>query len=78
MTVPIVLFILFGAAFGLLTASRRHLFSEGPSRRPDAAERDAIAGRVTWVLVCSMLWPLMAMTGLYSLWRLRRGAARDR
>ena len=77
MTLPIVLFLLFGAAFGWATASRRHLFSEGPSRRPDAAERDALAGRVTWVLICTCLWPLMALTGLYSAWRLSRRPADD-
>jgi len=30
----IVSFLVFGAVFGLATYSKRHLFSEGPTRRP--------------------------------------------
>ena len=72
MTTPIVLFIVFGAGFGWVTFSRRHLFSEGPSRRPDPAEPESLGARLVWVMVCSALWPLMVLTGMYSLWRLRR------
>jgi hypothetical protein len=65
-------FLAFGACFGLATFSRRHLFSEGPSR---AAQRndedDTLTQRVIWVLSCSALWPLMLLTGAVSLWRLR-------
>jgi hypothetical protein len=71
-TVWIVLYFLCGAAFGLATYSNKHLFSEGPSHRRDAGKRDAMDGRVMWVLICSCLWPLMALTGLHSLWHLRR------
>ena len=73
-TTTIVLFLAFlafGAGFGLATFSRRHLFSEGPSRQGHSGD-DTLAQRVIWVLVCSGLWPLMALTGLVSLWRLRR------
>lgn len=74
MTTAIVLYFAFGACFGLATLSRRHLFSEGPSRpsRDGRAGDDTLAQRVLWVLVCSGLWPLMALTGGVSLWRLRR------
>ena len=72
MTTPIVLFLAFGACFGLLTHSRRHLFSEGPTRRDDSGAGDSLASRVMWVLICTCLWPVMALTGLYSLWHLSR------
>ncbi len=78
MTTPIVLFIIFGAAFGWVTFAHRHLFSEGPGRPPDPAEPASIGARLVWVMVCSGLWPLMALTGLYSLWRLRRAALHGR
>jgi hypothetical protein len=74
-TAAIVLFFAFGACFGLATFSRRHLFSEGPSRAArsgQAGEGDTLAQRLIWVLVCSGLWPLMLLTGAISLWKLRR------
>ena len=81
MTSTIVLFLVFGALFGLATYSNRHLFSEGPTRKTDAGARDALDGRVMWTLICCGLWPLMVLTGLHSLWRLSRvraPAPRDR
>jgi hypothetical protein len=72
LTAPIVLFLVFGASFGLLTYSRRHLFSEGPSRAQEPEPGLALGGRVLWMLICSCLWPLMALTGLLSLWKLSR------
>ena len=70
MTTPIVLFLVFGAGFGWVTFSHRHLFSEGPGRRGE--QPGTAAERLMWVMVCTCLWPLMALTGLYSLWRLKR------
>ncbi len=69
MTTPIVLFLVFGACFGLATYSNRHLFSEGPRRRADEGERDPLDGRLMWVAICTCLWPLLAMTGVYGFWR---------
>ncbi len=69
MTTPIVLFLVFGALFGLATYSNRHLFNEGPRRRADAGERDPLDGRLMWVAISTCLWPLLAMTGVYALWR---------
>jgi hypothetical protein len=69
---PIVLFLVFGAFFGLATYSNRHLFSEGPRRRDDDGERDPLDGRLMWVAICTCLWPLLAMTGLYAAWRRAR------
>ena len=77
MTDSIIGFLIFGALFGLATYSRRHLFSEGPTRRPAEGQRGIADGRLMWVLICTPLWPLMVLTGAYSLWRLAR-APRDR
>lgn len=76
MTTPIVLFLLFGACFGLATFSKRHLFSEGPTRRDAQDAGGEWKERVIWTLICTCLWPLMALTGLYSSWILWRRRAR--
>ena len=75
MTTPIVLFLVFGACFGLATFSRRHLFSEGPTRRHEGDGAGAWRDRALWVLTCTCLWPIMALTGLYSMWILARRRA---
>lgn len=67
----IAVYFVCGGCFGLATFSRKHLFSEGPERRVDAADRQAADGRLVWVLICACLWPVMAFTGLWSFWRLR-------
>jgi hypothetical protein len=66
------LFLAFGALFGHITYANRHLFSEGPARRPEEGERDATDSRWLWMAICSCLWPLFTMTGLYALWRRSR------
>jgi len=70
----IVLFLGVGAVFGLATYSNRHLFSEGPTQRTSDSG-SALNGRLLWVLISTCLWPILALTGLYSLWR-KRGAGR--
>lgn len=77
MTTPLWIFLVFGACFGLATYSHRHLFSEG-STRPAEPGSDSLAGRLMWALVCTFLWPLMALTGMLSAWRLSRVPARMR
>jgi hypothetical protein len=78
-TTTIVLFLAFGACFGLATFSHRHLFSEGSSRPGHAGDDDdTITQRAIWVASCSALWPLLAVTGVLSLWRLRRVRVRAR
>ena len=67
MHLPIVLFIAFGVLFGLATYSNRHLFSEGSTRR-GAGRDDPLDGRLAWVAGCALLWPLLALTGLYGAW----------
>ena len=75
MTTPIVLFLLFGAGFGLATFSHRHLFSEGPTQRDDAASSQGLKARLSWTLLCTCLWPVMVLTGLHSWWILSRRRA---
>jgi hypothetical protein len=77
MIVLFLAFVVFGASFGLVTFSRRHLFSEGPSSH-GRSDDDTLAQRVIWVLVCSALWPLMLLTGAVSMWRLRGVRVRQR
>ena len=62
----IVVFLLFGAAFGLLTFSYRHIFSEGPSKVETSPDGPTLASRVMWAMVCTFLWPIMVLTGLNS------------
>jgi hypothetical protein len=77
MTTPILLFLAFGALFGLATYSRRHLFSEGTTARRNVAS-DPLDTRLMWTLICSCLWPLMIVTGTYSALRRARINSRRR
>ena len=67
MTIYIFVFLVFGAVFGLVTFSRRHLFSEGPKKVEESAEDNNLGRRVMWMLICTFLWPIMVLTGLNSL-----------
>jgi hypothetical protein len=72
LTLWIVLYFVVGAVFGLATFSKRYLFSEGSTRNTGTEPRDAMDGRVPWVLISTGLWPMLALTGVYSVWRRRR------
>lgn len=72
MTTPIVIYLLFGAFFGLATYSNRHLFNEGPRPRDALDERDPLDGRLMWTAICTALWPLMVLTGFVTLWKRSR------
>ena len=70
MTTTIFSFMAIGIIFGWLTHSRQHLFSEGPSKKGQHADaQEGLQGKILWVLICTLLWPVMALSGLYSLWR---------
>lgn len=69
--IALTLFVATGALFGLLTHSHRHLFSEGHTERSAGDETDPMQGRFAWTLLCTALWPLMAMTGVFSWWAKR-------
>jgi hypothetical protein len=74
-TLPIIAFLVFGACFGWATYSRRHLFSEGPTAPGAVGDKGSLGGRLFWMLLCSGLWPIMAFTGLHSVWLLSRRRA---
>lgn len=74
MNLWIVAYMVLGAGFGWVTYSRKHLFSEGRERPVDPARRELADSRLVWTLVCTALWPLMAIAGLMSFWRLRQSA----
>ena len=67
MTIYIFVFLVFGAVFGLVTFSWRHLFSEGPKNVEESTEDNNLSRRVIWMLICTFLWPIMVLTGLNSL-----------
>lgn len=68
MNLYIVSFLLFGACFGLLSFSNRHLFSEGPTKADTPDSGAQLGSRFFWLLVCVWLWPLLLLTGLNSAW----------
>jgi hypothetical protein len=69
MTTPILIYLVFGAFFGLATYGNRHLFNEGPRRRGDVDGNDPLDGRLMWTAICTALWPLMVLTGFVTLWK---------
>lgn len=74
MTLPttVALFLSAGLLFGLLTFTRRHLFSEGHTRPGVGGSGNTASACVGWTVLCSVLWPLMAVSGAFSWW-VRRG-----
>ena len=66
LNIYIVVFLLFGAGFGLMTFSYRHIFSEGPQKIETTEAGSTLGSRVLWALVCTFLWPIMVLTGLNS------------
>jgi hypothetical protein len=72
LNIYIVLFLLFGAVFGLSTYSYQHIFSEGPHKPDTPTGSSSLGSRVLWALVCTFLWPLMILTGLNSAWILAK------
>jgi hypothetical protein len=78
MNATIALFFLFGACFGLATFSHRHLFNEGPHGADTPQDGSALGNRIMWILTCTFLWPVMALSGLNTAWVLaKRRRARD-
>ena len=72
LNIYIVVFLLFGAGFGLMTFPYRHIFSEGPQKVETPPSGPALTGRVFWAMVCTFLWPIMILTGLNSAWILAK------
>lgn len=78
MNLSIAFFLAIGALFGLMSFSKRHLFSEGSTRPTDPAAARGLDGRAAWVAMCTLLWPLMLVSGLFGWWHRRARAARPR
>jgi hypothetical protein len=72
LNIYIVLFLSFGAVFGLSTYSYQHIFSEGPYKVDPAQGGSTLGSRVLWAMVCTFLWPIMILTGLNSAWILAK------
>lgn len=68
----IVMYLIFGAAFGAATFANRHLFSEGPRKPDEPPGGPSWPSRIFWLMVCTWLWPVMALTGLNTAWILAR------
>jgi hypothetical protein len=64
----ISLYLIFGTFFGFATYSKRHLFSEGPLKAKDSDQTSSLGGRIFWVMVCTLLWPIMVITGINTAW----------
>ena len=81
LNIYIVVFLLFGAVFGLMTFSYRHIFSEGPNKVETSPDGPTLASRFLWAMVCTFLWPIMILTGINSAWilakRKRQAAVAD-
>jgi hypothetical protein len=71
-TTFISLFIVFGACFGFVTFSQRHLFSEGPHTAKELDGNPFFESRIFWVLLCAMLWPILALTRIHTAWLLNK------
>lgn len=75
MTPTIIAFFVFGVLFGLVTFPVRHHCSEG-SIRPSTQAGWQMVDRLKWAVMCSALWPLLALSGGMSWLRLARVRAR--
>lgn len=72
LNIYIVMFLSFGALFGLSTFSYQHIFSEGPHKVNAGEGGPTLGARVLWAMVCTFLWPVMILAGLNSAWILAR------
>jgi hypothetical protein len=64
MNLTIVTFLVLGTCFGLASFSSRHLFSEGPCKAEDLKTSHSTGSWIFWVLMCTLLWPVMVVTGI--------------
>jgi hypothetical protein len=77
MTLYIGLFVMIGTCFGLLSFSNRHLFSEGPSHESAPGSSSHWSSWLFWLSLCALLWPIMLLTGLNTLWVLAKRRRRN-
>lgn len=62
----ILIFMLVGALFGILTYSNRHLFSEAWVKRADGTPTDFLDSRLWWTMQSCFFWPLLLVAGVYT------------
>jgi hypothetical protein len=48
------------------------LFSEGPHTAKELDGNPFFESRIFWVLLCAMLWPIMALTRIHTAWLLNK------
>ena len=66
MNTYLIVFLIIGAGFGLVSFPNRHLFSEGPTQTAENTQPGSAGSRIVWALVCTFLWPLLLLAGLNS------------
>jgi len=64
----IYLYLILGASFGFVTYSKRHLFSEGPQKTNVSDKTTSLASRIYWIILCTLLWPILVLTGINTAW----------
>lgn len=77
MSAGIVMFLVAGVVFGLASYRWRHHFSEGTARPGSHEAGQGLDGRLAWLAVCTLLWPLLLVTGALGQMS-RRSLARQR
>lgn len=68
----ILYFLAFGCCFGVVSFPFRHLFSEGPTEIQAADQKNFLSGRIFWALMCTLLWPILILTGVNTAWILAK------
>jgi hypothetical protein len=59
----ILAFLIVGVIFGLASYRWRRHFSEGTARPDGPGVGQGLDGRWAWLTVCTLLWPLLIVTG---------------
>jgi hypothetical protein len=72
MNAYILSYLVIGFCFGVVSFSNRNLFSEGPTRLEVGSGAAQLQERAFWALLCTFLWPILLLTGLYSAWILKK------
>jgi len=75
MNLYISAFLAFGCFFGFATFRHRHLFSEGPHRAEARAPMNDKGAWAFWVAMSTLLWPILVVSGLNTVWVLAKRRA---
>lgn len=63
MNASIFVFLAVGVVFGLVSYPWRRHFSEGSTRPGAPGAGQGLDGRWAWLAVCTLLWPLLMVSG---------------